>query len=214
LGERSSALLPLEAQKLSAGAVLLSPFLPLLFMGEEYGETAPFLYFTSHTDANLANAVRQGRKEEFKAFAWKGELPDPQAESTFVKSKLAYSLRATQPHHALWNFYQELIHLRKSLRPLRNLDKKTCEVGICGEEGSLLFLRRWRKSEEVLAFFNFGDHPSVASSAVPRGKWRKLFDSADAVWLGPGTATPELISADQEFDLNLRPKSFCVFGRV
>ena len=62
----------MEALKLAAGAVLLSPFVPLLFMGEEYGETAPFPYFISHSDPNLIEAVRQGRRDEFKAFGWSG----------------------------------------------------------------------------------------------------------------------------------------------
>src|SRR6267142_5673117 len=112
-GERSSALLPMEGQKLSAGVVVLSPYLPLLFMGEEYGETAPFLYFTSHYDPILGEAVRQGRRAEFSAFSWDGDPPDPQAKSSFLRSKLDHNLRDRQPHRALWGFYRELIRLRK-----------------------------------------------------------------------------------------------------
>ena len=70
LGERLSSLVDFESLKLAAGVVLLSPFIPLLFMGEEYGETAPFLYFISHSDPALIEAVRKGRKEEFKEFTW------------------------------------------------------------------------------------------------------------------------------------------------
>ena len=91
LGERSSAYLTFEEQKLAAGAVLLSPFLPLLFMGEEYGEVAPFLYFIEHSDAGLIEAVRNGRKEEFASFAWQGEPPDPQSPATFDRCKLDWS---------------------------------------------------------------------------------------------------------------------------
>ncbi|NIT53369.1 MAG: malto-oligosyltrehalose trehalohydrolase, partial [candidate division Zixibacteria bacterium] len=81
LGERLSQLVPFEALKLVAGMLLLSPNIPLLFMGEEYGERAPFLYFVDHGDENLIKAVRQGRKAEFKEFKWKGEPPDPQSPS-------------------------------------------------------------------------------------------------------------------------------------
>ena len=97
LGDRLSATLSFEQQKLAAGAVLLSPFIPLLFMGEEYGETAPFQYFVSHSDPALIEAVRQGRREEFAAFAWQGEVPDPQDEATFRRSRLNRDLAGKEP---------------------------------------------------------------------------------------------------------------------
>ena len=92
LGERSSQLVSFEMQKLLAGAVFISPYLPMLFMGEEWGETHPFLYFVSHTDPDLAEAVRKGRKAEFAAFHTQGEAPDPMAEETFQNSKLQWPL--------------------------------------------------------------------------------------------------------------------------
>jgi maltooligosyltrehalose trehalohydrolase len=101
LGERSGALFSFEMQKLMAAAVLVSPFLPMLFMGEEYGETNPFLYFVSHTDPNLIEAVRKGRSEEFAAFHANGEAPDPQAETTFENSKLQWHLVRHSPHNLI-----------------------------------------------------------------------------------------------------------------
>ena len=74
--------------------VILSPYIPLLFMGEEWGETAPFQYFTSHSDAALIEAVRRGRRDEFAAFRWKGEPPDPQDEATFLRCKLDHIAKA------------------------------------------------------------------------------------------------------------------------
>ena len=212
-GERSSALLPMEGQKLSAGVVVLSPYLPLLFMGEEYGETAPFLYFTSHYDPILGEAVRQGRRAEFSAFSWDGDPPDPQAESSFLRSKLDHNLRDRQPHRALWGFYRELIRLRKASRPLRHLDKGRSDVGICESEESL-FVRRWWKTEEVLALFNFGNRPANLSAYIPPGEWRTRLDSADTKWLGPGTMVSQMVSAGEDFELNLQPKSFCLFDRI
>ena len=86
-GERLSTLLSAEALRLAAALLLLSPYVPLLFMGEEHGETNPFLYFVSHGDPALVEAVRKGRQEEFATFAWAGKIPDPQAEDTFEASR-------------------------------------------------------------------------------------------------------------------------------
>jgi maltooligosyltrehalose trehalohydrolase len=212
LGERSSALLSLEQRKISAAAVVLSPSLPLLFMGEEYGEIAPFLYFTSHDDPALGEAVRKGRRAEFSAFGWKGDLPDPQAESSFLKSKLDHSLRQLVPHRTLWNFYRELIQLRKALAALRHPEKDTCEAKACRSD-CLSMRRRWG-SEAVFALFNFGDRPADLSAEVPSGQWRKLLDSADPKWLGPGSTAPEAVTAGETFDLTVQPTSFCLFGLI
>ena len=83
--------------------MLLSPFVPLLFMGEEYGETAPFLYFVEprRPGAGRGRARRAGAAE-FAAFAWQGEPPDPQDEETFRRSRLNHALRDRQPHRLLW----------------------------------------------------------------------------------------------------------------
>jgi maltooligosyltrehalose trehalohydrolase len=86
LGERLSHLVSFEAQKLAAGALLLSPYIPLLFMGEEYGEDAPFIYFVSHSDPDLIRAVRQGRKQEFAAFHAQGEPPIPNLLKPFSRA--------------------------------------------------------------------------------------------------------------------------------
>jgi maltooligosyltrehalose trehalohydrolase len=88
LGERLTELVSFEQQKLAAASIILSPYLPMLFMGEEYAETAPFQFFISHTDPDLVRAVREGRKEEFARFEWNQEPPDPQDEATFLRCKL------------------------------------------------------------------------------------------------------------------------------
>jgi len=183
-------------------------------MGEEYGEPAPFLYFTSHNDQALAEAVRKGRKEEFAAFAWKGDLPDPQSESTFLQSKLDHHLRDQQPHSVLWDFYQELIRLRKTLRPLRHLNKDACKVGVFKSAESVLTMRRWWQAEEILALFNHGNHSAICADGLRSGEWRKILDSADLQWSGPGTTVPLVVSAGKDLNLTLQPKSFCLFGRI
>ncbi|MGC2193660.1 MAG: malto-oligosyltrehalose trehalohydrolase [Terriglobales bacterium] len=212
-GERSSALITLEAQKLAAGAVMLSPYLPLLFMGEEYGETAPFLYFTSHADPQLAQAVREGRRAEFRAFYREGNLPDPQAEATFLQSRLDHGIRGEGPHCALWNFYRELIRLRKQEPALRELDASNLEATTCRTSGCLR-MRRIYGHDDIIVIFNFGDRPADCGPEVPLGDWRKCLDSAERIWAGPGSAIPQEFSARITLALTVQPRSFCVLRRV
>jgi len=112
-GERLSTLVPFEALSPIAALVILGSGLPLLFMGEEYGEDRPFLYFTSHTDPALAAAVSEGRKNEFIAEGAEG-VPDPQDEQTFVASKLSH--RRDGRHGALREHYRRLLAIRWAQR--------------------------------------------------------------------------------------------------
>jgi len=112
-GERLDTHLSVGQRRLAAAAVLLSPFIPLLFMGEEYGETAPFPYFVDHGDADLLEAVRRGRAAEFEGFEWEGETPDPAAEVTFASARLDPELRAQPAHRELEALYFELLTLRR-----------------------------------------------------------------------------------------------------
>ena len=210
LGDRSSALLTFEAQKLSAVTVLLSPFLPLLFMGEEFGETAPFLYFTSHIDPALCEAVRVGRKKEFAAFAWQGEPPDPQSEATFLASKLNHELAEKEPNRTLRAFYQALIRLRKSTPALRELDKDCVETVVV-EAQQLLCVRRGQSANEVLLLLNFGEGPAHMPEHVTTGHWNKLLDSAEPRWLGPGSNVPQTFQAAGSHAWKLAPKAAYVF---
>ena len=110
-GERLSTMVRREALPAIATLVLLGPGLPLLFMGEEYGEERPFLYFTSHGDPALAKAVSEGRKSEFIAEARGGEVPDPQSEETFRRSKITH--RRDGHHGALWRHSREVLAVRR-----------------------------------------------------------------------------------------------------
>jgi maltooligosyltrehalose trehalohydrolase len=118
-GERLSALVSFDALKLAAAMLLLSPYVPLLFMGEEYNEPAPFQYFVSHADQDLVAAVRKGRNEEFESFGWAGEVPDPQDEATFARSRIHYELRETGDHATLREMYRELLAIRRAEPALR-----------------------------------------------------------------------------------------------
>ncbi|HZD42182.1 MAG TPA: malto-oligosyltrehalose trehalohydrolase [Terriglobales bacterium] len=210
LGERLSQLVGFEELKLAAGAVLFSPFIPLLFMGEEYGERAPFQYFTSHIDPELVEAVRQGRRAEFAAFGWREEPPDPQDRATFLRAKLNHKLRCEGRYRLLWGFYRELIRLRKTLRPLARLSKDDCQVN--GFEAELvLSLHRWDEDDEVLIFFNMNTDPVRLQFPFPTGRWRKLLDSAEEPWGGPGASLPS--EASGPCGLTLQPNSFVLFRK-
>jgi maltooligosyltrehalose trehalohydrolase len=209
-GERLSQLVSFEALKLAAGVVLLSPFIPLLFMGEEYGETAPFPYFVSHSEPELVEAVRKGRRDEFAAFQWPGELPDPQDGSTFSRARLNHGLRCDGQHKVLLEFYRELIRLRKETPALAYLSKDNMDVrGI--EEHRLLFLRRWSGDNEAIALFNLDDGQTSVTLPVPAGRWHKRLDSAEERWHGRGSVMPQRLSLKGEVTVTLSPWSFALF---
>ncbi|MFZ0728359.1 MAG: DUF3459 domain-containing protein, partial [Desulfobacterales bacterium] len=194
LGERLSGLVSFEKQKLAAGLVLLSPFVPLIFMGEEYGETAPFLYFVSHGDPGLVQAVREGRRREFEAFGWQAEPPDPQAEETFNKSILNRALLQQDRHRTLRDFYRELLGLRARTPALANLSKKNMTV-TCDRRQNLLLVRRWLAADQALLIFNFDDRPQTVTIDLPPGRWCRRVDSADPRWRGPGSDTAAELQA-------------------
>src|SRR4051794_26680301 len=137
-GERLSTLVSYDALRLIAAAVVLSPFLPMLFMGEEYGEKAPFQYFTSHSDPDLIEAVRKGRLEEFDDFDWEGDPPDPHDESTFPLSKLNWPLLDRDEHASLCRLYRQLLRPRRSTPSLRNLDLDAVEPLADDAHGTLV----------------------------------------------------------------------------
>jgi maltooligosyltrehalose trehalohydrolase len=202
LGERLSQVVDLERTKLAAGIVMLSPFVPLLFMGEEYGETAPFLYFTDHGDEALNEAVREGRAREFAAFAKAGTLLDPHDPEALERSRIDWSLRDRGTHARLLELYRELLRLRRSSPALARLSLRDAAVTTI-DPGRTIVLRRRAGAEEVLVAFHLGSEPS-APLELPAGAWRVLLDSADPRFDGPRTTSFE---AD---DLALAPCSFVV----
>jgi len=207
LGERSSELLSYEMQKLMAGAVLCSPFLPMLFMGEEWGETHPFLFFTSHGDPELVTAVREGRKAEFAAFHAEGEAPDPQAEDTFNRSKLQWNLPEEEGHQQLLSFYKTMIGLRKQYAPLNNTDRNQLTVSADAVTNCLV-LRRWEDGVQVLCLMNFSKKTQDITIPDDKPYWRKILDSADPKWKGP-RAAPASIDALQS--LEIQPQSILIY---
>jgi maltooligosyltrehalose trehalohydrolase len=120
-GERSSHLMNVGRLKIAAALVLTAPFIPMLFQGEEWGATSPFLYFTDHEDPELGRNVTEGRRREFTAFGWNPEeIPDPQAVETFERSKLNWSEPDKEPHAGLLIWHRRLMELRRRIPALSN----------------------------------------------------------------------------------------------
>lgn len=198
-GDRLTTLVSFEALKLAAGAVLLSPYIPMLFMGEEYGEEAPFQYFVSHGDPNLVDAVRKGRKEEFESFGWAEEPPDPQSETTFQQCKLRWSARSQGRHKTLLDFYRTLIYLRRTIPALAIPTREGLEVSRDPESRVVSCLRR-SDGSDALIIMNFAERASSLATP-PAGNWRKALDSADHGWDGPGPCLPESLPANDPIEL-------------
>jgi maltooligosyltrehalose trehalohydrolase len=209
-GERLTALTDFAGLKLAASAVCLAPFLPLLFMGEEYGEPHPFQYFVSHSDAALVEAVRRGRRAEFTAFHQADAVPDPQDEATFRASHLQHALRDDGQHRVLYELYRELLRLRREQPALAELSRERLVVA-AEESDRWLLLRRWTETDEVGVLLYFGPNEATVSVPLPAGRWEKRLDTADARWQGEGSAVPAALDSPGRVDLTLRPRTAVVF---
>ncbi|HUB43314.1 MAG TPA: malto-oligosyltrehalose trehalohydrolase [Streptosporangiaceae bacterium] len=143
-GDRISATLPPGLLKVAAGLVLTAPFTPMLFMGEEWGATTPWQYFTDHCDPRLGQAVADGRRAEFARHGWPAAaVPDPQDEASYLRSKLDWSQLDAEPHRDLLTWYRELITLRRRWPELT--DPRLDQVHVsCAEGPRWLMMSRGR----------------------------------------------------------------------
>ncbi len=186
-GERLTQLTTPAGAELAAAAVILSPFTPLLFMGEEYGEPAPFHYFISHTDPELVEAVRQGRRQALAGGGDPAAVPDPQNPQTLAASRLDLSLQEQQPHRSRWRLYQRLLQLRRDMLTAVDLGWSYPQVRIAGTP-PVLMLHYQGQGQQYCVVFNFNEE--VAQVALPGTgglPWRlRLTTSADPD--DPGTA--------------------------
>jgi maltooligosyltrehalose trehalohydrolase len=183
-GERLSALVSLEQQKLAATILCCAPNLPMIFMGQEYGETSPFYYFTSHTDPALIESVRRGRQREYEPYARGREFADPQAPETFKRSKLKWALMTQSPHAELLRFYRDLIALRQKERCLANCDKGRTHVEF--DEGrQWLNIRRTDVSgSSAVVLCNFSAQQQAVPFTFDEGEWRLALWSAAPAYGG------------------------------
>lgn len=209
LGERTSTLVSFDMCKLMAGAVLASPYLPMLFMGEEWNEPNPFLFFISHTDEKLAALVNEGRKKEFSYFNWEGEPPDPRREETFTTSSLQWSLKDKGQHKTMFTYYQSLIALRKNNAALRSTDRHHTIVE-SDENRKLIVLKKTAGKEELMCLMNFSKEKHRTGFAAG-SSFLKIFDSGAPDWNGPGSA-PENWNRDE--DIEIYPETFLIYKRT
>jgi maltooligosyltrehalose trehalohydrolase len=201
-GIRSSHLLSPPRQKLAAAVLLFSPFLPLLFMGQEYGETAGFYYFTDHGDPALIEAVREGRRKETGAFLSADEFADPQSEETFERSKLLWSL-GQPPHGGILAWHRDCIAIRKQHSALRNCRKDLARTECDAAAGWFVMERGDPGGERALLICNF----AVAAQAIPvlflGVPWKLLLWSGDARYGSPAPSPAGTIGGAAPSQLEL-----------
>lgn len=207
LGERSGALYSYEMQKLLAGAVICSPYLPMFFMGEEWGETNPFLYFVSHTDHELNLMVRKGRKAEFAAFHNQGEAPDPDLEETFLNSTLQWDLLNVNIHKTLFKYYKTLIALRK-VHPALNSNNRTNLRVLAYEAENSLTIKRWEGAETIFCFMNFSKDQQTIKLENEADVLIPILKSCDAKWNGPNMSENSNITGKE---ITLQSESFAIY---
>jgi maltooligosyltrehalose trehalohydrolase len=188
VGDRLSTIVPFAAVKLAASLLFAAPALPLLFMGEEYGETSPFQYFTSHLDPALVEAVRKGRTEEFKSFGWAGTVPDPSEPATFLRSRLNHSLAGAPRHRELREYYRRWLALRRSHPALGAGGKDRSHAELDATGSVLTLTRQGPEAAGVRLVANLTN--TARGFAPPSSDWRVLLDSEDARFAGTPGARP------------------------
>ena len=189
-GERLSALVSLDTLKLAAAVILLSPYIPFLFMGEEYGEDAPFFFFSDYHDPATTKGLLEGRRDQFAAFNFEGEVRDPQDVTLFAQSKLHWEKRAAGDHGELLRWHSELIRLRRGNPLLADLSKRRLRADVVGTAGLSVYRYSEDSSRHLVCLFNFSQTDklpmtlgyAIGSAAPPSaagGTWRLLLGTGD-----------------------------------
>ena len=171
-GDRLSTFASLDALRAVAATVLLAPQIPMLFMGEEYAETAPFQYFTDHGEVALAEAVKAGRQREFAPFGWsESDIPDPQAASTFESSRIGLDHR-TEQQSAMVGWVASLIDLRKRLPALATSDgKEQKHQARTFVAQNVLVITRRHPAGGAMIVIGFNARPTTVRLTEPVGNW-------------------------------------------
>jgi maltooligosyltrehalose trehalohydrolase len=176
-GERLSVLTDMASLKLAATAMLLSPYVPMLFMGEEYGEETPFYFFSDYRQPETTAGLIEGRKQQFALFGFDGEVRDPQDEHLFLESKLQWARRKEGKHAALLRWHRDLIRLRRAHPLLRDLSKDRYRADVGGSYGLAVYRYTADRRLHLLCLFNFSFDAELSMTigyAGLQGKWRQL----------------------------------------
>jgi maltooligosyltrehalose trehalohydrolase len=211
-----------ERLKLAAAAVLLSPYLPMVFMGEEYGEGTPFYFFSDYSQPQTAATLREERKKQFEGFGWTTEAPDPQQKSTFLDCILKWSLRREGMHRQLLEWHRRLISLRKthpllagpSHGPATTAFPPHIRADLLGTTGLAIVRHGEDLKHQLLILFNFSGNP--LTTIIPYGDmdtaWTRLLASTVGSWAGENAGSPpHTISTGQP--IQLPPCSASVYER-
>jgi maltooligosyltrehalose trehalohydrolase len=185
IGDRISHIAGLDRAKIAAAIVLLSPFVPMLFQGEEWAASTPFQYFADHEDRELARLVSEGRKREFAAFGWAPEMiPDPESPETYEASKLKWD-ELNQPEHIeMLEWYRALIRLRRATSSLN--DGGRANVRVTFDED-----KKWMRMErgDITVLCNLGtddcSFPVPQSSFLEMASRKTLQIAGNAISLPP-----------------------------
>jgi maltooligosyltrehalose trehalohydrolase len=217
LGERLHHQIDLAAYRAATALLLCSPATPLLFMGQEWAASTPFLFFTDH-HRQLGSRVTEGRRQEFKSFTAfsdpqaRERIPNPQAEETFLASKLIWSEADQEPFAAMRRFYQALLHLRRTETALRNGERKSYAAAACGES-AILLVRTAPSGSAVLLLVQLRETSIVnvsGSDAEPiaRGRhWQTVLTTEDPLFC-PDPCPPQIdLSGSDPVVRFLRPSA-------
>ncbi len=191
MGDRFTTLLSYDQLKLSAVAVLCSPYTPMLFMGEEYAEEKPFQYFVSHTDPDLVEAVRKGRKAEFAYFQKEGlETSDPHAEETFRDSSLSWDI-TPDSRQAMLNLYKKLISIRKQYPAFRMGSRPYTQV-LAQDEALIILKRSSMDNHLTYVIMNFDReeqyfHMREKENCI----FERILDTSEQQWDGSGATSQD-----------------------
>ncbi|HEX2211766.1 MAG TPA: malto-oligosyltrehalose trehalohydrolase [Longimicrobium sp.] len=210
-GDRLTESIGLDVYRAASALLLLSPYTPLLWMGQEWAATTPFQYFTDHPE-ELGRLVTQGRRKEFGRFsafadpAVRERIPDPQAVVTFASSRLRWDERERPPHAGILALYRELLRLRRTHPALRRRDRDAFAVAALGEHGIAL-RRTAQEGGALLLVVSLGgplavDPGSMTETRAPADRWELLLSTEEARF--GGDAEGALVTLSPEGGLEMR----------
>jgi maltooligosyltrehalose trehalohydrolase len=214
-GARLASLVDPAQLRLTAAAVCLSPGIPLLFMGDEYGATEPFPFFVDYADGALVDQVRRGRSEELAALGFSSEPLDPVAAATFALAVLHRDRPLEEVQLGLRALYRRLLELRAGHPALGATPRGDVTVDVAG---SVLRLLRWHPIGSIAVLFHLGADdggahlPTLGTPGAPGGStwWHKVLDSADSAWGGSGVPAPD--GGPPGGPVALGPWGFCAYS--
>ncbi len=204
LGDRLTTIVDADRLRAAIALLVASPDTPMLFMGEEYGETRPFCYFTSHPEPELAEAIREGRRAEFAAFGdFTGEVPDPQDPATFAAAKLDRRAADTPEGRARWATWSDLLALRRAQPALSSGRRDLCEV-LAVDDERFAAVRRHPAGADVAVLANLSGDGWTLALPDP-GPWEVAMSTDETRYGGAGR--PIVLAAGE---VTLPPRSACL----